>query len=58
MDDDDYRSTKGNHNERESLTSMRSNKKISYQKKNKYEIFHLKIVETFYIKFIKITLIH
>lgn len=33
MDDDDYRSTKGNHNERESLTSMRSNKKISYRKK-------------------------
>lgn len=32
--DDDYRSTKGNHNERESLTSMRSNKKISYRKKN------------------------
>lgn len=40
MDDDDYRSTKGNHNERESLTSMRSNKKISYQKKkNKYKNF-------------------
>ena len=52
--DDDYRSTKGNHNERESLTSMRSNKKISYRKK----ISHLKIVETFYIKFIKITLTH